>query len=32
VLEHPGTQNHSYTWGEFVARYRDNFGALEGVN
>jgi adenosine kinase len=28
VLEQPGTQNHSYTWDEFVARYRENFGAL----
>jgi adenosine kinase len=26
VLEQPGTQNHSYTWDEFVARYRENFG------
>jgi adenosine kinase len=26
VLEQPGTQNHSYTWAEFVARYRENFG------
>lgn len=26
VLEHPGTQNHSYTWNAFVARYRENFG------
>ena len=25
VLEQPGTQNHSYTWNEFVARYRENF-------
>ena len=32
VLEQPGTQNHSYTWPEFVARYRENFGdALENV-
>jgi adenosine kinase len=29
VLEQPGTQNHSYTWAEFVARYRENFGELE---
>jgi len=28
VLEHPGTQNHAYTWGEFLARYRENFGEL----
>jgi len=28
VLEQPGTQNHSYTWDEFVARYRENFGPL----
>ena len=28
VLEQPGTQNHSYTWEEFVARYRENFGPL----
>jgi adenosine kinase len=28
VLEQPGTQNHSYTWPEFVARYRENFGPL----
>jgi len=26
VLEQPGTQNHSYTWSEFVARYRASFG------
>ena len=32
VLEQPGTQNHSYTWSEFVARYRASFGdALENV-
>jgi len=30
VLEQPGTQNHSYTWEEFVARYRENFGPLAG--
>jgi adenosine kinase len=28
VLEQPGTQNHSYTWDEFVARYHENFGPL----
>ena len=28
VLEQPGTQNHSYTWQEFVARYQENFGAF----
>jgi adenosine kinase len=28
VLEHPGTQNHAYTWDEFLARYRENFGEL----
>jgi len=28
VLEQAGTQNHSYTWDEFVARYRENFGPL----
>ena len=28
VLERPGTQNHSYTWQEFVERYRENFGPL----
>jgi adenosine kinase len=28
VLEHPGTQNHTYTWDEFLARYRENFGEL----
>ena len=28
VLEQPGTQNHSYTWDEFVARYQENFGPL----
>lgn len=28
VLEHPGTQNHTYTWDEFLARYRENFGDL----
>jgi adenosine kinase len=27
VLEQPGTQNHSYTWDEFVARYRESFGS-----
>ena len=33
VLEHPGAQNHSYTWPEFVARYRTSFGdALGNVN
>ncbi len=26
VLECHGTQNHSYTWEEFVARYRESFG------
>jgi adenosine kinase len=31
VLEQPGTQNHSYTWAEFVARYRENFGELMPV-
>jgi adenosine kinase len=28
VLEQPGTQSHAYTWQEFVARYRENFGPL----
>jgi adenosine kinase len=28
VLEQPGTQNHSYTWPEFVARYQENYGAF----
>ena len=28
VLEHPGTQNHTYSWDEFLARYRENFGEL----
>jgi len=28
VLEHPGTQNHTYTWDEFLARYQENFGGL----
>jgi adenosine kinase len=28
VLEQPGTQNHLYTWNEFVARYQENFGPL----
>jgi adenosine kinase len=28
VLEQPGTQNHSYTWDEFMARYQENFGPL----
>jgi len=28
VLEQPGTQNHSYTWQEFVERYRENLGPL----
>jgi adenosine kinase len=27
VLEQTGTQNHSYTWDEFAARYRENFRA-----
>ena len=27
VLEQCGTQNHSYTWDEFVARYRESFGS-----
>ncbi len=34
ALEHPGTQNHSYTWDEFVKRYRENFDdghRLEGL-
>jgi adenosine kinase len=26
VLEQYGTQNHSYSLGEFVARYRQAFG------
>jgi len=28
VLEHPGTQNHTFTWDEFLARYQENFGEL----
>jgi adenosine kinase len=28
ALEQTGTQNHSYTWAEFAARYRENFGEL----
>jgi adenosine kinase len=26
AIEAPGTQNHRYTWAEFAARYRENFG------
>ncbi|MEW5717220.1 MAG: carbohydrate kinase family protein [Chloroflexota bacterium] len=28
VLEEHGTQNHRYTYAEFVARYRENFGEM----
>ena len=34
VLEQLGTQNHSYTPAEFIARYRENFddqGALDAL-
>lgn len=31
VLEQAGTQNHSYTLSEFVARYRENFGRSDEV-
>ncbi len=31
VLEEYGTQNHRYTYGEFVARYREYFGATDGL-
>jgi adenosine kinase len=27
AIEHPGTQQHSYTLGEFLTRYRENFGS-----
>jgi adenosine kinase len=26
AIEHPGTQQHRYTWNEFASRYRENFG------
>lgn len=35
AIEEHGTQSHHYTWSEFVARYRESFGAadeLEGNN
>jgi adenosine kinase len=32
AIEHPGTQQHRYTPSEFVARYRDNFGASEELD
>ncbi len=32
AIEHPGTQQHSYTMPEFVARYRENFGPSEEVD
>ena len=31
ALEHLGGQSHAYAWGEFVARYEENFGALTAV-
>jgi adenosine kinase len=32
AIEHAGTQQHHYTPREFVARYRENFGASDEVN
>jgi len=29
-IEHHGTQNHRFTRDEFLARYRDSFGAELG--
>jgi len=31
ALEHLGGQSHSYTWGEFKARYEAQFGELTGL-
>jgi adenosine kinase len=31
ALEHLGGQSHSYTWGEFKARYEGQFGELTGL-
>jgi adenosine kinase len=31
ALEHLGGQSHSYTWGEFKARYESQFGELTGL-
>jgi adenosine kinase len=31
ALEHLGGQSHSYTWGEFKARYEGHFGELTGL-
>jgi len=31
ALEHLGGQSHSYTWGEFKARYERQFGELTGL-
>jgi adenosine kinase len=31
ALEEYGTQNHRYTLQEFVARYREVFGAMPGI-
>jgi adenosine kinase len=31
ALEHLGGQSHSYTWGEFRARYEGQFGELTGL-
>jgi adenosine kinase len=31
ALEEYGTQNHRYTYDEFVARYREHFGNADGL-
>lgn len=32
ALEEYGTQNHRYSYADFVARYRENFGDAEGLS
>jgi adenosine kinase len=32
AIEHPGTQEHSYSVDEFIARYQQNYGASDEIN
>jgi adenosine kinase len=32
AIEHPGTQEHSYTLDEYIARYKRNFGASDEID